>query len=550
MNGPAVSSGRLARDSAVMAMGIALSRISGLLRIAAVAAAIGVAESRLADAYNLANAAPNIIYELVLGGILASIVVPVMVELLEDDPDRAWDVASGLLNVAILLLTGITLIGVLAAPTLAGFYASRLGGSEAVVQREVTTFLLRLLLPQIVFYGLTGITSGLLNAHRRFAAPTFTPVLNNVAVILIFVAFHQTYERVGVDASDQQLTIIGLGTTVGVVVMTVAQLPFLRGLGRYRLTLSVPSSVLRKVLHLSGFIFAYVLVSQLGYLFMQWLANGEQGGYSAFVAGYMFFLVPVSLVGYSVTTALLPDLSAHALGARWSDFRERLSAGVRLTLFLLIPATVGYLVLGRTLIELLLLNGVVTAESVSLVWEVLAFLVLGLPQTAIFSIFVRTFYAMQDAKTPFYIVTGIVVLNAAINIPLFSWFGVGGLALGQSIVYSVAIFLVGRALSARVGGIDAHGAVRCIARALPAALAMGAILWIVVQVLEDWFRTTALTPGLIVLMFLAAVGMATYLSFSRLFGADEGDYVFSLFRTRSAKDRRLDDESTQFENER
>ncbi|MGH7926662.1 MAG: lipid II flippase MurJ, partial [Candidatus Binatia bacterium] len=355
MSETAASSSRLARASAVMAIGIALSRISGLLRISAVVAVIGVAENRLADAYNLANAAPNIIYELVLGGILASIVVPVMVELTKDDPDRAWDVASGLINVAMLLLAGVTLIGVLAAPWLAGFYATRLEGVEAVAQREVVSMLLILLLPQIVFYGLSGITGGLLNAHRRFAAPAFAPVINNLVVTLIFVALHQTYDQVGMNASDQQLIIIGVGTTLGVVLMSVAQLPFLRGLGRFRLTLSVPSAVLKKVLHLSGFIFAFVLVSQLGYLFTQWLANGEQGGYSAFVAGYMFFLVPVSLVGYSVTTVLLPDLSAHALDERWADFRARLSVGIRLTLFLLVPAAVGFLVLGRRVIGVLLL---------------------------------------------------------------------------------------------------------------------------------------------------------------------------------------------------
>jgi putative peptidoglycan lipid II flippase len=216
-----------------------------------------------------------------------------------------------------------------------------------------------------------------------------------------------------------------------------------------------------------------------------------------------------------------------------------------------VPAAVGYLVLGRTVIQVLLLNGVVTVQSVSLVWEVLAFFVLGLPQTAIFSIFVRTFYAMQNAKTPFYIVTGLVILNAAINIPLFSWLGVGGLALGQSIVYSVAIIVAGRLLAARVGGIDAAGAVRCLARALPAALVMGAILWIVDRVLEDWFRTAALTTGLLVLVFLAALGMAMYLSLSRLLGAQEVVYVSRLFRVRSSAGRRTDeDESPQPENER
>ncbi|MDQ4064539.1 MAG: murein biosynthesis integral membrane protein MurJ, partial [Actinomycetota bacterium] len=185
----------LARATAVMSLGTVLSRVTGLARLAAIVAALGVAESRLPDAYNLANTAPNIIYELVLGGVLTSVFVPVFVELLEKEGrERAWEVASAVINLSLVVLVGVTALAVLASPLIARFYTLTVEGAEAAAQREVLTFLLRLLLPQIVFYGLAAITAGLLNAHKRFGAPMYTPILNNLAVIIVFVSFYAAYK--------------------------------------------------------------------------------------------------------------------------------------------------------------------------------------------------------------------------------------------------------------------------------------------------------------------------------------------------------------------
>src|SRR5688572_9932133 len=135
-----------------MTIGTVLSRVTGLARLAAIAAALGVAESRLPDAYNLANTAPNIIYELVLGGILTSVFVPVFVELLEKEGrERAWEVGSAIINLSMLVLIAVTAIGIVAAPAIARFYTLAVDGNEAVMQQRVLTFLLRLFIPQIIF---------------------------------------------------------------------------------------------------------------------------------------------------------------------------------------------------------------------------------------------------------------------------------------------------------------------------------------------------------------------------------------------------------------
>ncbi|MEA2461421.1 MAG: putative peptidoglycan lipid flippase, partial [Actinomycetota bacterium] len=265
----------LKRASAVMSVGTVLSRITGLLRIFAIAAALGIAEKgSIADSYNLANTAPNIIYELILGGILTSVFVPVFVELLEKEgKQRAWEVGSALINLSLVTLTALATLGILAAPLLAKLYTLNVDGSQVEAQRHVLTVLLRLFIPQIIFYGLTALTAGLLNAHKRFGAPMFTPILNNVVVIAVFLLFRQAYERVTLETiSGSQLLIIGLGTTAGVAVMALAQIPFLRGLGRYRLTLSAHHPSLKKLARLSLFVIGYVAVNQLGYLVVQVLA--------------------------------------------------------------------------------------------------------------------------------------------------------------------------------------------------------------------------------------------------------------------------------------
>ena len=140
-----------------MALGIGISRLTGLLRIAAITAALGVVEGRLADAYNLANAVPVLIYELVLGGVMSSVIVPVMVELIDEDRENAWKVAIALLNLGMIILTLVTCVGLAAAPWITQFYASRVGGAEAELQRHVITLLLMMLIPQIFFYGLAGL---------------------------------------------------------------------------------------------------------------------------------------------------------------------------------------------------------------------------------------------------------------------------------------------------------------------------------------------------------------------------------------------------------
>ena len=520
----------LARATAVMSIGTVLSRITGLLRVVAIAAALGVAESKLPDTFNLANTAPNIIYELILGGVLTSVFVPVFVELIEKEGrERAWQVASAIVNVSIVILVAITTLVILAAPLIARFYASRCSGCEDT-QQEVLTFLLRLFFPQIVFYGIAAMTAGLLNANKRFAAPMYTPILNNLAVIGIFIAFHQAYEKVTLaSVTSTQLWIIGLGTTGGVVLMALVQLPFLRGLGSYKLTFSARHPSVRKLVRLSVFVIGYVITNQIGYLTVQWLANGQQGGYSAYAYAFTFFLLPQGLFAVSIFTALLPGLSEHAVNSRWNEFRERLSTGIRTTFFLILPAAVGYFVLGEAVVRILE-RGVMTARSTELVASVLRIFVIGLVPFSIFQLFLRAFYAMQDTKTPFLINCATTVVNIAINVPMFALLGVEGLALGHAASYLFGTAVQAFVLARRVGGLDRERVVDSALRISGAGILMGMVVWGVSVGIEEVVSPIGFGQQSLVLGIPVIVGAAAYLGFAHILRVEEMRQVRALVR--------------------
>ncbi len=520
-----------------MSLGTILSRVTGLLRITAIAAAFGVLESGgLSDTYNLANTAPNIVYELVLGGILTSVFVPVFVELLaKEGKERAWEVASAVINISLVVLVAISALGILAAPLITRLYSSGLEGTAEQIahQKESLTFLLRLFIPQIIFYGLTAITAGLLNAHKRFGAPMYTPVLNNLAVIAVFLAFRQAYPTVTVGAvTTTQLWIVGVGTTAGVALMAIAQLPFLRGLGRYRFSLSLRHPSVGKLARLSVFVVGYVIANQIGYLIVQWLAYRETGDYTAYVFAFAFFMLPHGLFAVSIITALLPDMSGHASAERWGEFVDRLSTGIRTTAFLVFPAAIGYFVLGEGIVRLLIEYGRMSNASTELVAGVLRFFVLGLLPFSLFQLFLRAFYALQDTKTPFLINCAAVALNTAINFPLYAWLGARGLAAGHALAYWFGATVQGRSLARRLGGLDGRRVGRSLARIMAAAGLMGAVVWGVWRVLETTLDPAGLLEEALAVGVPVTVGAVAYLLLARLLGIEELDHVRSLVARR------------------
>ena len=519
-----------------MTAGTIVSRVTGVLRLAAMVAALGIAESRLTDTYNLANTAPNILYELVLGGVVTSVFVPIFVELLEkEDRSEALRVISAVITVSLLALAALALLAVAAAPLIANFYSGRLEGVDRSVQKDAITFLLRLFLPQIVLYGVYFLFAGVINAHKKFGPPMWTPILNNIVLIAVFLAFHQWYGSVSLaTVTNEQLLVIGLGTTLSVAPMGFLLIPYVRRLGSFRPNLGIRHPTVAKLVRLAPFVLGFVVANQAGYVVIQWLTNEQQGGYSAYISAFTFFIMPVGLFVWSVTTALLPVMSEHATNERWDDFRSHLGTGVRAIAFLMVPTTVLFVLLAPVMTRLLLEHGIATRASTDLVASVLRFFVLGLVQFSVFQLFVRAFYALQDTKTPFFANVLVVLVNVVLAVPLFMSFEVEGVAAAQTVANTVGMVVLGVALSRRLKGIELSRAMSSLWRVCVAAVGMGLAAWGVASLFEGALYDGDLVSSGGVLALVLVLAGGVYLVLARLLKVPEVGYVGALVRRRVA----------------
>ncbi|HUF32951.1 MAG TPA: murein biosynthesis integral membrane protein MurJ [Acidimicrobiales bacterium] len=469
----------LFRSSAVVALGTALSRFTGFGRLAATAYAIGF--TRLTDTYTLANTTPNIVYELLLGGVLSATLVPIFVQQRDEGDDNG---TNAIVTVASVGLIGVTVVGLITAPWIVQVYTLGVSGSVAADQQQVATSMLRLFMPQMLFYGLTAMATAVLNARRSFAAPAFAPALNNIVVSAVLISLPvlaggtPTLE----DVRDDPLLLwtLGLGTTAGIVVMTLALWPALRRAGvhfRWRLDWRHPS--VRQVGRLSSWTFGYVVCNQVALLVVLILANRTEGGVSSYTGAFVFFLLPHALFAVSLMTTLVPELSSAAGRGDLVAFRSRFSDGVRLMAIVVLPAATGYIVLAHPIVTALLERGAFTGASADLTATTLAAFGAGLFGFSVYLFALRGFYALRDTRTPFLINVGQNVAQIALALALAPVFGVPGLAAAYGSAYTAAAVVALVVLHRRVGSLEVRRVTATVARVLVACAVMAAAVTVV-----------------------------------------------------------------------
>jgi putative peptidoglycan lipid II flippase len=510
----------LARPAAVMAVGTGLSRLTGLFRVVAMAFALGVAESRLADAYNLANTLPLTLYELVLGGVLTSVFIPVLVqELRTKDHDEAWNSVSALVTTAALVLCAMTLVVVAIAPLVIDLFTARVPGDVAGQQRELATFFLRVFAPQIALFGLAAMAGGLLNAHGRFGPPMFSPIVNNVILIGTFAAFAALTTGVTTTAEvagDPGLKLLlGVGATVAVSAMVAVNWAFvLRLPGRIRFRPDFRHPAVRKLARLSAWTLGYVLTNTAGLAVSFYLANGVQGGLTSYVTAFTFFQLPIGIAGVSIVTALVPKLSAHYVDDDPEAFRRRIADGLRTIALLMVPATAGFVILAEPLIRTLLEHGIVSRQSTDLVAANLRLFAIGLLPFVAFQLLMRAFYTRQDARTPALVNVVENGVTVALDVALFAALSVKGLALAHSLGYVAGCALGGVVLARRVGAIVDRLAMVELAKIVLASLAAAGVMLAAVAGLRALIDDPA-WRALAQLVVGGLAGAATYLLAAR-----------------------------------
>lgn len=425
-------------SSAIPAIGTTLSRVTGLVRVAALTAALGL--TSVADVYNLANTTPNILYELVIGGVLSATLVPLFIKA-NDDPDD--ESASVMVTVGFVAISALTVLAVLASPLINQLFTLTVEGSERARQAEIGDDFLVLLLPQIFFYGITTLATALLNARRRFAAPAFAPVLTNLVISAAALVVWKVIDPSAGDDSMSTVYVLGLGTTAGVAAMAVALLPAIRRAGiSLRWDFRPRHPAVKSVIRLSGWTVGFAVANQVALLIVLTLARGAgTGAVSAYQYAFIFFQLPYGLIAVSIMTAVLPELSSAAHRGDHALYAEKFREGLSLLLTFMIPATGAYLLLGRPLIALLLQRGEFDAAATQQTLEMLIGFSFGLPAFAVFLYCVRAFYARRNTRSPFYLNLFENTLNVVLVVPLIAVFDSTGLSLAYSVAYCVAAVL-------------------------------------------------------------------------------------------------------------
>lgn len=508
----ATSGSRLVRSSATVAVGTALSRLSGLLRTVVIVYALGT--TALAEAYNLANNTPNMLYDLVLGGILAATLVPVVVEHLDREDHEGIDALATVITVVLAVMT---LAAMALAPLIIKAYGITADPAAADRQAAVAVPLLVMFLPQVFFYGMSSLGTALLNARRSFAVPAFAPVLNNIVVICLFLALPRiaggsdpTFEQVRDDRG--LMLLLGLGTTAGIVAMTLVLWPALRWAGvRLHWRFEPRNPAVRQVVRLSAWTLGYVIANQAAFFIVIVLANGV-GGVTAYTTAYIFFQLPYGLWAVSVMTAFTPEMATAAVQNDLAALRARFTQGLRLMLVLVLPAGAGLVLLASPVVTVVLERGALDAASGETIAGTLAAFSAGLPFFAAYLFAMRGFYALRDTRTPFWINLGENALNIVVAIALVGPFGVQGLAASFSIAYAVASVVALVALQRRIGPWFDRDTLVGVGRLVVATAVMAAVVLGIVLVLGD---------GLAAAVTGTVVGFAVYVLVLLLLGADE-----------------------------
>ena len=481
--GSTESTGAVARHSATMAVGSMISRLTGFLRTAVIGAAIGAAA--VGNDYDLANTLPNMVYELLLGGVLASVIVPLLVRARGTDSDRGEAYAQRLLTLTTVVLAGATVLAVLAAPLLTQMLANANTPSQS---RHLITVLGYLLLPEIFFYGVAAVIAAVLNTRGHFAAPMWTPILNNVVVIVTAVLFMLLPSALAkptpASFTTAQILVLGVGTTLGIVVQAAGLWPALRKVGfRWRWRWDLRELHLGELARIGGWMLGYVLVSQVAVVTVLKIANiaaeraEDSPGPAIYLKAYLIFAMAHGIVAVSIITALMPRMATAAVERRYADVAGQLSYGTRLSAVILVPATAGYLLLGRPLAVTLFAYGNFSHRNAIDTGWVIAVAGIGLVPFAISQLQTFAFYSLPDTKTPALVNLPVVALRcagyvSALFLPV-GWV-VAGLMGANAISFAAAVLLGYWLLRKRLGPLGLRGTLSTLAR-LGVAAAVAAV---------------------------------------------------------------------------
>ncbi len=463
---------RLARSAGVFGLATIASRVLGLVRDQVLAFYFGAGDAN--DAFRVASRIPNLVRDLFAEGAMSAAFVPTFTQQLTlHGRERAWRLASSVIN-ALLLVTGaIVLIGIVFAEPLVRLYASDFANVPGKL--ELTIYLTRIVFPFLTLVAIAAALMGMLNSLGHFFIPALSPAMFNVAVVVLSLTLIPIAPSLGL----QPITIVAFATLVGGLGQLAIQWPPLRREGfRYRLVLDFKDEGLHRVLLLMGPGTIGMAATQINVFVNTVLATREgTGAVSWLDFAFRLMYLPIGLFGVSIATAATPAISRLVAQQDFARIRRTLANALGLMFFLNVPATIGLIILARPIVAVIFEHGEFTAADTLATAGALQFYAIGLVGYSVVRIISPTFYALQRSRVPVMVSAGSVLVNVALNLALVRAMGYRGLALGTSVTAivnaTVQLFLLRRELR----GIEGAKIAASLGRVMIAALVMAGVTW-------------------------------------------------------------------------
>lgn len=455
---------RVARAAGIVMAGYLLADLTGFVRQLIIARAFGT--SAEIDAYYAAFQLPDLLHTLISGGALAAVFIPVFSGYLgRQEREAGWAMASGVINLVLLVTALLALLVALAAPAVVRLLIAP--GFDADLT-ALTAQLMRWILVSTLIFAVSGLFMAILNAHQHFLLPAFAPVSYNLGIMAGALWLAPRWGVLG----------LAWGVVAGAFLHLAVQLPGLVHFGlRYRPSLGLADLGVRRVMRLMGPRLLGLGVVKVNFVVMTNLASrlGE-GSVAALNYGWLVMQLPETIFATALATAVFPTLSELASRGDRRGFVRAMSGSLRAILFLTVPSAVGLVLLGRPAIRLLFEGGAFGAESTEAVYLAVQFFALGLVTHASLEIAARAFFAQQDTLTPFKIAALAMLAHLVLSLVLMGPLGHGGLALANSLAVGLEVAGLLWVLRRRLGPIELPRLGLALGRAVLAAGAMGLAL--------------------------------------------------------------------------
>ncbi len=510
---------RIAGAASIMGSLTLVSRLLGYVRDAFIAYLFGAGLQ--ADAFFVAFRVSNLLRRLLGEGALTSSFVPVFTDVLNTrSKEDARRVASSVFFLFLILLLLLTAGGIIFSEEIVWLMSP--GFSSIPEKFPLTVNLTRLMFPYMIFIGLMAIVMGVLNSMGHFTAPALSPVFFNISIILSMFFL--------VPFMDEPVYALAWGVLLGGVVQFAIQVPVLK---RYGMGLS-PSLVwrdpaIRRIFVLLGPAVVGVGVYQLNiFVIMRFASDLADGSVSYLYYASRLMELPLGVFGVAVSTAVLPSLSECVANRDWTGFRESLSFAMRMVNLVTIPATIGLVVLGLPVVDILFGRGEFTMSATLNTAYALYFYAVGLVPVAVSRILVSVYYSLRDTITPVWTAFLSFLFNILMCLVLVGPLGHGGLALATSLSSLLNALLLFVILRARVGGVDGRRVLTSAWRSTMASVAMGAIVY-GVTLLVDW-HTMAVLPKTAFTLACVGMGVVVYVALCGLFRVEELPFLKNLLK--------------------